>query len=469
MIKKITGSICYLLFSTSVFFYFLTSLYQPLIGDDVFVFYDVKNTEDIYSYFIFKYNNWTGRFLQIILGYYVFSNNIFLIFLKLASIPTFFISIWLAWYCVTNKFIKISDENFWIFFVFSCVVWFSIPAIAENIIWTTGFITWLYPMFISLIFLSFIFYFFNFTSKNNFKIKNFTWKFIPIIITGFLSGSSIEQLSVIIIFITTYIFYLIIFKNNKNISTEYYIGYLFLILGFLVLFLAPGNYTRMNLVESNLIQKMFKYSIYLFSAYFYLGNVKEAIIFIFSICLLFFIFNPELNISIKTLKKSLFWLIASFIGLLVMIPLTNFLSIRTIFFPIFFAFIFILSININLDNKMKNVNFFKKYFILVVISLLLFFDSFTSFLSNRSLYYENNYRNYLINEAKLTNKKILEVPFYSTIPSRLTHNLHPEHDKEFLKNLSKIIDIKIVHQTSEKSALPNSKNILKEFKNMLDK
>ena len=195
---------------------------------------------------------------------------------------------WLAWYCITSKFIKLSDENFWTFFVFSSLVWFSLPAIAENIVWVTGFITWLYPMFISLIFLSLIFYFYNSTNENNFKIKNFTWKLIPIIITGFLSGSSIEQLSIIILFITSYIFYIIIFVNNKKISAEFYIGYLFLILGILFLFLAPGNYTRMNLVETNFIQKIFKFTIFLFSSYFFLGNIKEAMIFFFSIILLFF-------------------------------------------------------------------------------------------------------------------------------------------------------------------------------------
>ncbi|MAH97727.1 MAG: hypothetical protein CMA12_00040 [Euryarchaeota archaeon] len=469
MIKKISVQFCYIFSFFSIFFYFLTSFYQPLIGDDIFVFYDVKNSEDFYSYFVFKYNNWTGRFLQIVLGYYIFTNEYFLIFFKLASIPTFFITIWLAWYCITSKFIKLSDENFWTFFVFSSLVWFSLPAIAENIVWVTGFITWLYPMFISLIFLTLIFYFYNSTNKNNFKIKNFTWKFIPIIITGFLSGSSIEQLSIIILFITSYIFYLIIFVNNKKISTEYYIGYLFLILGILFLFLAPGNYTRMNLVESNFIEKIFKFTIYLFSSYFFLGNVKEAMIFFFSIILLFFLFNPEIRITIKVLKKSLFWLFASLIGLFIMIPLTNFLSIRTIFFPIIFIFFFILSININLENKINNTKPLKKYFVLITISSLLFFDSFTSFLSNRSLYYENNYRNHLINEARISDQEYLEVPFYTTIPSRLTYNLNPEHDREFLKNISKIMNINIVHQASDNAALPYSKNILKEFKNILDK
>ena len=60
MIKKISVNFCYILSFFSIFFYFLTSFYQPLIGDDIFVFYDVKNSEDFYSYFISKYNNWTG-------------------------------------------------------------------------------------------------------------------------------------------------------------------------------------------------------------------------------------------------------------------------------------------------------------------------------------------------------------------------------------------------------------------------
>ena len=69
----------------------------------------------------------------------------------------------------------------------------------------------------------------------------------------------------------------------------------------------------------------------------------------------------------------------------------------------------------------------------------------------------------------MSDQEYLEVPFYTTIPSRLTYNLNPEHDREFFKNISKILNIKIVHQASDNSALPNSKNILKEFKNILDR
>ena len=63
---------------------------------------------------------------------------------------------------------------------------------------------------------------------------------------------------------------------------------------------------------------------------------------------------------------------------------------------------------------------------------------------------------------------MIKVPFFSTIPSRLTHMHNPTHDRVFLKNLSIRKNIKIIHEFNEESLLPNSKNTLKNIKNLFD-
>ena len=62
----------------------------------------------------------------------------------------------------------------------------------------------------------------------------------------------------------------------------------------------------------------------------------------------------------------------------------------------------------------------------------------------------------------------ITVPFYSTIPSRLTHMENPYHDRIFLEQLSIKKGIQIIHEFDNKSDLPYSKNTLKEFKNILN-
>jgi len=461
--------IIYFLFFLSLVFYILSSLYQPLIGDDYILKYNVLNN-NLLSYFKNEYLNHTGRFLQIFLAYLIFSNEILLIFLKLLSIPIFIIIIWLGWFCATGKFIQPKDKDFWKFISFLSLVWMSTPSIAENVIWTTGFITWLYPLFFSLIYLTLIFNFYYSATKHPNVINyRLSWKSIFYIILGFIAGSSIEQLSCIIFVVSSLVLLKFKIDNKKSkVPLDIYIGTFFLIIGILFLIFAPGNYQRLDTFADVFYQKIYKYLIYIFSGYYSLGAENAGKIFFLSLISLTLILNPEIKYKKERLQLSTIWLLGSFLSLVVMFPVTSFLSTRTTFFAIIFFHLFWLSLNYH---KIENVLFkdeIKKIVILFIMSSLLLIDSLIGFATNKSLFDEHIYRYELIENAKSNNSEV-KVPFFTTIPSRLTHMHNPEHDKQFLKILSSQMNIKIKHDYSFDSPLPNTKNVLKEIKNILNK
>ena len=159
-LTKIINNLSYCLILLSFIFYIFSSLYHPLISDDIWLKYSIIESGSFYNYFISKYFNWTGRFLQIILSYLIFTNDIILLILKIFTIPLFFLSIWIAWFCITGHYIFYNQNSFWKFFCFASLIWMSTPAISANVIWAAGFITWLYPLFFSMLFLNFYFKFY---------------------------------------------------------------------------------------------------------------------------------------------------------------------------------------------------------------------------------------------------------------------------------------------------------------------
>ena len=73
---------------------------------------------------------------------------------------------------------------------------------------------------------------------------------------------------------------------------------------------------------------------------------------------------------------------------------------------------------------------------------------------------ENDIRMKSIIIAKENSKKYIEVSHYTIIPSRQTYIQTPEHDSNFLNEISKIYQIKIKYSDS----FPRSSNIRKKIK-----
>ena len=195
-----------LLIFLSLLIYIIASFYQPLIGDDYNIKFSIINSSDLIDYFYRRYTTWGGRFFQNLSSYYILNNDLVINVIRIINIPIFIFSIWMGWYCAAKEIIKYNSKNLWKFISFLSIVWLSTPSINENVFWLTGSITWLYPFFFGMIYLSIFFNTFYNLEKNNLN-KNKIIKSLILIISGFIAGSSIEQLSVIILIVSLILLY----------------------------------------------------------------------------------------------------------------------------------------------------------------------------------------------------------------------------------------------------------------------
>ena len=414
-------------------FIILATIYHPIIGDDLAFKFNLNKNSDFFEYFNFYYFNHTGRISQIIFTYLIFKYDFFLLLFKASSYPIYIITCFLMWKIITNNNKFNNIDSLQIFSLFSICLWLSLPALDETIIWSCGSVTYLFS----------IFYFFNLIYflnifLNRKKIDKIYFKILFISIIGFLLGSSSEQLSIVSI-----IFLFFLFFQSKSFNTSkkllIIISILSVIIGFCVLFFAPGNYQRMGLLEERkFISKIITFILYLFSGYFKLGDEDSGSNLWLSIFLMIYIINPYLKYNLSSLKESFLWLFISILTLLVMFPIVDHTSTRTTFYAIFFLYVFTLKFSYNLNKfTFEGNHLIYKNLIFLIISCVFFFDGFVGYLSNKSLNNENIMRMEIIDNAVKNDLKTITLPVFATIPSRLTYIMPPHLEKHYLKYYEK--------------------------------
>lgn len=453
MIKKINNiskKLSIIFFISSIILAILAIYYHPLVGDDYYLKFQINRSSDFYNFFLERYLNWTGRFLQILLSYFIYSNEFIHSIIKILIIPIVAINIYLIIFKIIEK-IKFSYVDYIIFFILS---WFIFPSIAETIFWTAGFITYLIPLLFLLLYLSFF--------LGNAKIiKKNIFFFIIGLIVSFLAGSAHEQLFAGGLVISSWLIFNFYQKNKNKIKFFLPIYFMF-ILGGLILFLSPGNFSRIDALGfPNFFSILYKSLTFIFSSLFYLGDVQASLIFYLILFILFICFNKKFNYKNFCEISIILWLAAFFISLFIVIPAINAASDRLLFFPIIFLYIFFLKI-IFFNNQYTNLIYknYKNIFCLI-LSIIFVLDCFLGFITNYYYYKENNERFFLIEKFSLKKEKsFLKISHYTIVPSRLTFMQTPAHDGAFLENISREYKIKIKYLDS----YPRSFNIKKKVK-----
>ncbi|MDC0351968.1 oligosaccharide repeat unit polymerase [Candidatus Pelagibacter sp.] len=440
-------------FFIGLIFACLAIYFQPFVGDDHVYEASVLNSKNFKDYFYYKYSNWTGRFTLIIISYWIYSDNLNLVFYKLSIIPLLTITFYFFLKKIINIKVKFFSVDFIILFI---CLWFIYPAIDETIIWTIGSTTYLIPLLFSIFYLSL------FDQINNNYNKNIITNFFYLI-SSFLAGSSHMQVFVGCFVISSY-FMFKYFKKNKRIFYHLLVFYILFLLGGFISLSAPGNFERLGLItlETSAISTFYKSVLFIITSIFYLGDIQSSLIYCLLIIVLFGFFSKNNLIKILENKSNYIWPLAFLFSLLCMIPTINAVTTRVIFFPIFFLTIFFLKMiflnyNPNYQLKIKNFTFY-------ILVMLFFLESFLGSLTNYVYKIEYDKRINIIKDAKINSKKIVEVSHFEVIPSRLTHMLHPKHDSNNLKNLAKYNNIKIKYDDN----FPRSKNIRKNIKFFLN-
>lgn len=222
-------------FSLLFFLFFRKVTIQP--GDDE-IFIGYRQQYRLVEFVLFYYKNWNGR---------IFSNTLIYIFSGLPIIYwQIFMSIILSifgrtlFYFFSDRVFEKPYQRYLIFFLcYFGLFLFSSAVLIPSVFWFTGSLSYIVPATFALI--AFI-PFFNMLQSNGANEKPSWILFIVPTICASLSG---EQTSVALILFTLGAIF--IAKIRKiNIPNHIYILFA-LIIGFsLVLFLAPGNYLRIQ-------------------------------------------------------------------------------------------------------------------------------------------------------------------------------------------------------------------------------
>jgi hypothetical protein len=444
----------YIIFFISLSFIFFAIYLHPHVGDDYYFIQGVLDYPNFIKYYTHWYFNWTGRSLQNLLNFWVFSNNLNLMIYKFFLLPSLLFAFYFYLKKIINIKIKFLSIDFIILFI---CFWFIYPAIDETIFWTGGSINYVVPLFFSIFYLGL----FNETVKKN---KKNIFVFIFYSIASFLAGSShLQNFSGC--FVVSSFFMFLYYKKNITKFKSILIFYVLFLVGGLVLISAPGNFERLGGLsfETTGLSIIYKSILFITSSVFYLGDTQSSLIYFLLIILFFFLFLNKGSIKFLINKYNYIWFVAFFLSLICTIPAINAINTRVIFFPIFLLTTFFLNIifvryNPNYQLRIKKIIF---YFLVMIF----FLESFLGSLTNYAYKKENEIRINIIKNAKAKSINQAIVPHYKIIPSRLTYMHTPKQDADFLNNLSKIYQIEIKYDNS----FPRSKDIKKDIKFYFDK
>jgi hypothetical protein len=459
---SLLDNVSYILLITSIFLLAILFTLQPKISDDWYVLWSYQNSGGITNFWIDFYRGWTGRIPLILLSSLIVPNEHLEFCYRIFIVFEVLILISLAWYlALGKKGFFFNQGTLPPFVLFGIFLWFSLPSRAETISWLNGNFAYLVPAILGLFYIAVSRYIHEVSYNENGKsLLSFISKAPIYFIIGFFAGSSQEQIAVAcIVYTINDLYQFHRFKNIKYIPNNYWlliIGFLF---GAFFLLIAPGNYARLNIIELPGFYEILKrMMLYILSAFFEVGSGDLGKSMWFGILILILLFFDKKLQTEENIRQSRVWIYICFATLLTLIPATNQISPRTTFFAVIFLYIGVASFIFNGNNFPKRS---QASAVLLISSLLLLVESTVGLISNISVATEFHTRWSMVG----LNKSIkMTVPFIATIPSNLTYIQTPEHDRDFLRELSAHVGFEVVHDDRCYSPLPVSLKPLKAIK-----
>jgi|GEM_PF-3129004 len=215
-------------FITFVLLFILHQKVQ-LYGDDFFYgCFAQQNLLELIKTIIIMYNNVNGRFISNLLPSLIlyFDINLWRTINPLLIISLIF----LAYKIVVKK-----KNNITIFIIITALFFLlDILITQESIYWIAGCFNYLVPIIFMLLNVFVVIKILN----NEFKNKYI------IVLTAFLAGMSVEQTAIISVGIMILLFIYQFFIMHKKIPFEFKLNLVVVIIGALLMILAPGNFLR---------------------------------------------------------------------------------------------------------------------------------------------------------------------------------------------------------------------------------
>lgn len=243
--KIILGLLVFALFAL---FYCLNRLY-PITLDDWtyhFVYYTSDRVNSIGDAIISQYKHyflWGGRsVVHVILQTILYWGEEWADLLNTIA----FVGLVSIIYKFANKSNKIRPSLF-LFIFFS--IWFFEPDMGETTLWLTGSVNYLWGTLFILLFLYPFYCYFSETVEGERRTKKYKSNFIYCslfficgVATGWTNENTVAAMLLMII-----VFFFFIWRTKGKFETWALVGFAGAIIGFLFMFLAPGNYRRYSI------------------------------------------------------------------------------------------------------------------------------------------------------------------------------------------------------------------------------
>lgn len=377
--KKLLNEKNIILFTIFISMLTLNYLY-PYISDDYTYMYKydnferIKNIRDIFFSMKDHYFLWGGRVLAHSLAsvFLLLPKNIF----NICNSIMYTIFIYMI-YLIGRRNNK---DNYNYLFIIHLLIWFINISFGEVTLWLTGSCNYLWTSAIILLFL----YLFHKENKN----------VIIFSILGILAGMCNENFSLSIIFVC--ILFVIFNKSYRNKNN--YIGIIFLIIGYLFLFLAPGNFIRASAGVNNIITITQK-TLYLIK--------------VFSLLIIFILLLSHVLYKKNKLKKDyLIYILGSIMCILFLVVAPTF-SLRATIGTLIYNLIIIIDILFSFKFDLNKYI----YLILGVIYLISYLYTLQdTYNLNKYINNLNNFKNkdVVINRYKRTTKRVINLDMFNS-------------------------------------------------------
>lgn len=241
MKNKITKKqITIVMFSAIFIFMFVLNFLTPLIADDFSYSFGadgrIKNLYDIYNKQVDHYFTWGGRTVAHTIA------QIFLLFPKIifsiANTFAYVLLIYLIYRIARGK----SEDKPILVIAINLLLWFVLPVFGQTCLWLIGSCNYLWTTDIILIFML--------KYMENKPTKRKILSMILMFLLGIIAGWTNENTAVGAIFIV--VASLFFMKKSKVKLEKWHIsGAVGIVIGFILLIAAPGNYARNELFVDN--------------------------------------------------------------------------------------------------------------------------------------------------------------------------------------------------------------------------
>ena len=222
------------------FMMFLLNFLTPLIADDFSYSFGVGNRRitsllDIFERQVEHYMTWGGRSVAHAIA------NFFLMYSKmLFNLFNSAVYVLLVYLIYIHSQTSVEEKPLFLIFIHFCL-YFLTPVFGQNCIWLIGSCNYLWT---TVIILSFLLMY-----RNKEKRKDKPYLCLLMLIFGIIAGWTNENTSFGLIVIT--LLSIIFIKDNGKVPKYKICGLIGVVLGFIIMIVAPGNYIRSEHFKNN--------------------------------------------------------------------------------------------------------------------------------------------------------------------------------------------------------------------------